>query len=93
MLYTERVKILINYHTLNPNDSFKLNGVIISSDYIWHGHVEDLAVVAGKKFELLFRTRNYFSARNFFNNFFFNKLNAGLEYCGNTTCDRSYPFL
>lgn len=72
--------IFMNHQTLNFKDSFRLVGVEISNDLIWHGHVVDLAVSAGKKLGFLFRARKYFSPSNLAT-LYKAQIRPGLEYC------------
>lgn len=41
-----------------------MNGVDISSNHIWHSHVAELAVVAGKKLGFLFKAHKYLLLTN-----------------------------
>nr|CAH7757338.1 unnamed protein product [Callosobruchus chinensis] len=43
---------------------FKLLGVSITENMIWHEHVSSIATAAGKKLGHLFRARKYFSPSN-----------------------------
>nr|CAH7748771.1 unnamed protein product [Callosobruchus chinensis] len=49
---------------LPRSHSFKLVGVSITENMIWHEHVSSIATAAGKKLGYLFRARKYFSPFN-----------------------------
>nr|CAH7732737.1 unnamed protein product [Callosobruchus chinensis] len=56
--------VLMNNQALPRSHSFKLIGVSITENMIWHEHVSSIATAAGKKFGYLFRARKYFSPSN-----------------------------
>nr|CAH7748825.1 unnamed protein product [Callosobruchus chinensis] len=56
--------VLMNNQALPRSHSFKLLGVSITENMIWHEHVSSIATAAGKKLGYLFRARKYFSPSN-----------------------------
>nr|CAH7712152.1 unnamed protein product [Callosobruchus chinensis]CAH7739199.1 unnamed protein product [Callosobruchus chinensis] len=54
----------MNNQALPRSRSFKLLGVSITENKIWHEHVSAIATAAGKKLGYLFRVRKYFSPSN-----------------------------
>nr|CAH7714375.1 unnamed protein product [Callosobruchus chinensis] len=56
--------VLVNNQALPRSHSFKLLGVSITENMIWHEHVSSIATAAGKKLGYLFRARKYFSSSN-----------------------------
>nr|CAH7730947.1 unnamed protein product [Callosobruchus chinensis] len=56
--------VLMNNQALPRSHSFKLLGVSITANMIWHEHVSSIATAAGKKLGYLFRARKYFSPSN-----------------------------
>nr|CAH7740629.1 unnamed protein product [Callosobruchus chinensis] len=53
--------VLMNNQVLPRSHSFKLLGVSITENMIWHEHVLSIETAAGKKLGYLFRARKYFS--------------------------------
>nr|CAH7729835.1 unnamed protein product [Callosobruchus chinensis] len=60
--------------------SFKLLGVSITENMIWHEHVSSIATAAGKKLGYLFRARKYFSPSNLLT-LYKAQIRPNLEYC------------
>nr|CAH7730842.1 unnamed protein product [Callosobruchus chinensis] len=56
--------VLMNVQALPESHSFKLLGVSITENMIWHEHVSSIATAAGKNLGYLFRARKYFSPSN-----------------------------
>nr|CAH7751137.1 unnamed protein product [Callosobruchus chinensis] len=56
--------VLMNNQALPRSHSFKLLGVSITENMIWHEHVSAIATAAGKSSDNLFRARKYFSPSN-----------------------------
>lgn len=52
--------ILISDQTVDFKDSFRLVGVNISTELIWHIHVLNLAVIAGNKLGFMFTKLKYY---------------------------------
>nr|CAH7748900.1 unnamed protein product [Callosobruchus chinensis] len=64
---------------VNIFGTFKLLGVSITENMIWHEHVSSIAT-AGKKLGYLFRARKYFSPSNLLTPFKA-QIRPSLEYC------------
>nr|CAH7713774.1 unnamed protein product [Callosobruchus chinensis] len=60
--------------------SFRLLGVSIIENKIWHEHVSSIATAGGKKLGYLFRTRKYFSPSNLLT-LYRAQIRPSLEYC------------
>nr|CAH7760274.1 unnamed protein product [Callosobruchus chinensis] len=65
---------------LPRSHSFKLLGVSITENMIWHEHVSSIATAAGKKLGYLFRARKYFSPSNLLT-LYKAQIRPSLEYC------------
>nr|CAH7766887.1 unnamed protein product [Callosobruchus chinensis] len=72
--------ILMNNQALPRSHSFKLLGVSIAENMIWHEHVSSIATAAGKKLVFLFRARKYFSPSNLLT-LYKAQIRPSLEYC------------
>nr|CAH7735144.1 unnamed protein product [Callosobruchus chinensis] len=72
--------VLMNNQALPRSHSFKLLGVSITKNIIWHEHVSSVASAAGKKLGFLFRARKYFSPSNF-QTLYKAQIRPSLEYC------------
>nr|CAH7728074.1 unnamed protein product [Callosobruchus chinensis] len=70
----------MNNEALPRSHSFKLLGVNISENMIWHEHVSSIATAAGKKLGYLFRARKYFSPSNLLT-LYKAQIRPSLEYC------------
>nr|CAH7741340.1 unnamed protein product [Callosobruchus chinensis] len=57
--------VLMNNQVLPRSHSFKLLGVSITENMIWHEHVTSIATAARKKLGYLLRARKYFTPTNF----------------------------
>nr|CAH7752442.1 unnamed protein product [Callosobruchus chinensis] len=66
--------------SLPRSHSFKLLGVSITVNIIWHEHVSWIATAAGKKLRYLFRARKYFSSSNLLT-LYKAQISPSLEYC------------
>nr|CAH7738720.1 unnamed protein product [Callosobruchus chinensis] len=62
--YPSEHSVLMNNQAVPRSHSFKLSGVSIIENMIWHEHVSSIATAAGKKLRYLFRARKYFSPSN-----------------------------
>nr|CAH7762037.1 unnamed protein product [Callosobruchus chinensis] len=69
--------VLMNNQALPRSHLFKLLGVSITENMIWHEHVSSIATAVGKKLGYLFRARKYFSPSNLLTLYKAQKL----EYC------------
>nr|CAH7762413.1 unnamed protein product [Callosobruchus chinensis] len=72
--------VLMNNQALLRSHSFKLLGVSITENMIWHEHVSAIATAAGKKLGYLFRARKYFSPSNILT-LYKAQIRPSLEYC------------
>nr|CAH7747865.1 unnamed protein product [Callosobruchus chinensis] len=72
--------VLMNNQALPRSHSFKLLGVSITENMIWHEHVSPIATATGKKLGYLFRARKYFSASNLLK-LYKAQIRPSLEYC------------
>nr|CAH7729536.1 unnamed protein product [Callosobruchus chinensis] len=72
--------VLMNNQALPRSNSFKLLGVSITKNMIWHEHVSSIATAAGKKLGYLFRARKYFSPSNLLT-LYKAQIRPSLEYC------------
>nr|CAH7749696.1 unnamed protein product [Callosobruchus chinensis] len=72
--------VLMNNQALPRSHSFKLLGVSITENMIWHEHVSSIATAAGKKLGYLFRARQYFSPSNLLT-LYKAQIRPSLEYC------------
>nr|CAH7763790.1 unnamed protein product [Callosobruchus chinensis] len=72
--------VLMNNQALPRSHSFKLLGVSITENMIWHEHVSSIATAAGKKLGYLFRARTYFSPSNLLT-LYKAQIRPSLEYC------------
>nr|CAH7743342.1 unnamed protein product [Callosobruchus chinensis] len=72
--------VLMNNQALPRSHSFKLLGVSITANMIWHEHVSSIATAAGKKLGYLFRARKYFSPSNLLT-LYKAQIRPSLEYC------------
>nr|CAH7747546.1 unnamed protein product [Callosobruchus chinensis] len=72
--------VLMNNQALPRSHSFKLLGVSITENMIWHEHVLSIATAAGKKLGYLFRARKYFSPSNLLT-LYKAQIRPSLEYC------------
>nr|CAH7742450.1 unnamed protein product [Callosobruchus chinensis] len=70
----------MNNQALPRSHSFKLLGVSITENMIWHEHVSSIATAAGKKLGYLFRARKYFSPSNLLT-LHKAQVRPSLEYC------------
>nr|CAH7723554.1 unnamed protein product [Callosobruchus chinensis] len=71
---------LTNKKALSRSHTFKLLGVSITENMIWHEHVLSIATAAGKKFGYLYRARKYFSPSNFLT-LYKAQIRPSMEYC------------
>nr|CAH7723713.1 unnamed protein product [Callosobruchus chinensis] len=72
--------VLMNNQALPRSHSFKLLGVSITENMIWHEHVSSIATAAGKKLGYLLRARKYFSPSNLLT-LYKAQIRPSLEYC------------
>nr|CAH7764312.1 unnamed protein product [Callosobruchus chinensis] len=72
--------VLMNNQALPRSHSFKLLGVSITENMIWHERVSSIATAAGKKLGYLFRARKYFSPSNLLT-LYKAQIRPSLEYC------------
>nr|CAH7735187.1 unnamed protein product [Callosobruchus chinensis] len=72
--------VLMNNQALPRSHSFKLLGVSITENMIWHEHVSSIATAAMKKLGYLFRARKYFSPSNLLT-LYKAQIRPSLEYC------------
>nr|CAH7742522.1 unnamed protein product [Callosobruchus chinensis] len=72
--------VLMNNQALPIIHSFKLLGVSITENMIWHKHVSSIATAAGKQLGYLFRARKCFSPSNLLTLYKAQK-RPSLEYC------------
>nr|CAH7736395.1 unnamed protein product [Callosobruchus chinensis] len=70
----------MNNQALPRSHSFKLLGVSITENMIWHELVASIATAAGKKLGYLFRARKYFSPFNLLT-LYKAQIRPSLEYC------------
>nr|CAH7743161.1 unnamed protein product [Callosobruchus chinensis] len=70
----------MNNQALPRSHSFKLLGVSITENMIWHEHVSSIATAAGKKLGYLFRARKYFPPSNLLT-LYKAQIRPSLEYC------------
>nr|CAH7732368.1 unnamed protein product [Callosobruchus chinensis] len=70
----------MNNQALPRSHSFKLLGVGITENIIWHEHVSSIATAAGKKLGYLFRARKYFSPSNLLT-LYKAQIRLSLEHC------------
>nr|CAH7725119.1 unnamed protein product [Callosobruchus chinensis]CAH7733282.1 unnamed protein product [Callosobruchus chinensis] len=73
--------VLVNNHALPRSHLFKLLGVSITENMIWHEHVSSIATAAGIKLGYLFRARKYFSPSNLLTPYKAAQIRPSLEYC------------
>nr|CAH7719454.1 unnamed protein product [Callosobruchus chinensis] len=78
--YPSEHSVLMNNEALPRSHSFKLLGVSITENMIWHEHVSSIATAAGKKLGYLFRARKYFSPSNLLT-LYKAQIRPSLEYC------------
>nr|CAH7745265.1 unnamed protein product [Callosobruchus chinensis] len=69
--------------------SFKLLGVSITENMIWHEHVSSIATAAGKKLGYLFRARKFFSPSSLLT-LYKAQIRPSLEYCSHI-CGAAAP--
>ncbi|CAH2014869.1 unnamed protein product, partial [Acanthoscelides obtectus] len=80
-LWHEMKKVLRQHPALLPRShSFRLVGVQITEDLIWHEHVSSIAAAAGKKLGYLFRAKKYFSPHDLLI-LYKAQIRPSLEYC------------
>nr|CAH7718512.1 unnamed protein product [Callosobruchus chinensis] len=72
--------VLMNNQALPRSHSFKLLGVCITKNMIWHEKVSSIATAAGKKLGYLFRARKYLSPSNLLT-LYKAQIRPSLEYC------------
>nr|CAH7712538.1 unnamed protein product [Callosobruchus chinensis] len=72
--------VLTNNEALPRSHSFKLLGVSITENMIWHEHVTSIATAAGKKLGYLFRAKKYFSPSKLLT-LYKAQMRPSLEYC------------
>nr|CAH7749544.1 unnamed protein product [Callosobruchus chinensis] len=72
--------VIMSNQALLRSQSFKLLGVSITENMIWHEHVSWIATAAGKKLGYLFRARKYFSPSNLLT-LYKAQIRPSLEYC------------
>nr|CAH7753132.1 unnamed protein product [Callosobruchus chinensis] len=72
--------VLMNNQALPRSHSFKLLGVSITENMIWHEHVSSIATAAREKLGYLFRARKYFSPSNLLM-LYKAQIRPSLEYC------------
>nr|CAH7760777.1 unnamed protein product [Callosobruchus chinensis] len=72
--------VLMNNQALPKSLSFKLLGVSITENMIWHEHVSSIATAVGKKLGYLLRARNYFLPSNLLT-LYKAQIRPSLEYC------------
>nr|CAH7729845.1 unnamed protein product [Callosobruchus chinensis] len=72
--------VLMDKQALPRSHSFKLLGVSIKENIIWHEHVSSIATAAGKKLRYVFRARKYFSPSNLLT-LYKAQIRPSLEYC------------
>nr|CAH7743830.1 unnamed protein product [Callosobruchus chinensis] len=82
----------MNNQALPRSHTFKLLGVSITENMIWHKHVSLIATaaaatIAGKKFEYLFRAKKYFSPSNLLT-LYKAQIRPSLEYGSHGETDR-----
>ncbi|CAH1979320.1 unnamed protein product [Acanthoscelides obtectus] len=65
---------------LPKSHSFRLVGVQITEDLIWHEHISSIAAAAGKKLGYLFRAKKYFSPHDLLT-LYKAQIRPSLEYC------------
>ncbi|CAH2019809.1 unnamed protein product [Acanthoscelides obtectus] len=65
---------------LPKSHSFRLVGVQITEDLIWHEHISSIAAAAGKKLGYLFRAKKYFSPHDILT-LYKAQIRPSLEYC------------
>nr|CAH7725928.1 unnamed protein product [Callosobruchus chinensis] len=73
----------MNNQALPRSHSFKLLGVGITENMIWHEHVPSTTTAAGKELGSLFRARKYFSPSNLLT-LYKAQIRLSLEYCSNS---------
>nr|CAH7735578.1 unnamed protein product [Callosobruchus chinensis] len=78
--YPSEHLVLMNNQALPRSHSFKLLGVSITENMMWHEHVSSIATAAGKKLGYLFRARKYFSPSNLIT-LYKAQIRPSLEYC------------
>nr|CAH7765295.1 unnamed protein product [Callosobruchus chinensis] len=78
--YPSEHSVLMNNQALPRNHSFKLLGVSITENMIWHEHFSSIATAAGKKLGYLFKARKYFSPSNLVT-LYKAQIRPSLEYC------------
>nr|CAH7732727.1 unnamed protein product [Callosobruchus chinensis] len=70
----------MNNQALPRSHSFKLLGVSVTENMIWHEHVSSIATATGNKLGYLFRARKYFSPSNLLT-LCKAQIRPSLEYC------------
>nr|CAH7728195.1 unnamed protein product [Callosobruchus chinensis] len=70
----------MNNEAVPRSHSFKLLGVSITENMIWHEQVSSIATAAGKKLGYLFTPRKYFSPSNLLT-LYKAQIRPSLEYC------------
>ncbi|CAH2012486.1 unnamed protein product [Acanthoscelides obtectus] len=71
---------LTNKKRPSAHHSFRLVGVQITEDLIWHEHISSIAAAAGKKQGYLFRAKKYFSPHDLLT-LYKAQIKPSLEYC------------
>ncbi|CAH1967871.1 unnamed protein product [Acanthoscelides obtectus] len=71
---------LTNKKLLPKSHSFRLVGVQITEDLIWHEHISSIVEAAGKKLGYLFRAKKYFSPHDLLT-LYKAQIRPILEYC------------
>nr|CAH7768118.1 unnamed protein product [Callosobruchus chinensis] len=72
--------VLMNNQALPRGHSFKLLGVSITKNVMWHEHVSSSSTATGRKLGYLFRARKYFSPSNLLT-LSKAQIRPSLEYC------------
>nr|CAH7747910.1 unnamed protein product [Callosobruchus chinensis] len=70
----------MNNQALPRGHSFKLLGVSITENMIWHEQISSITTATGKKLGYLFKARKYFSPSNLLT-LFKAQIRPSLEYC------------
>ncbi|CAH1955819.1 unnamed protein product [Acanthoscelides obtectus] len=72
--------VLMDGRVLPKSHSFRLVGVQITEDLIWHEHISSIAAATGKKLGYLFRAKKYFSPHDLLT-LYKAQIRPSLEYC------------
>ncbi|CAH2004669.1 unnamed protein product [Acanthoscelides obtectus] len=72
--------VSIDGRVLPKSHSFRLVGVQITEDLIWHEHISSIAADSGKKLGYLFRAKKYFSPHDLLT-LYKVQIRPSLEYC------------